>query len=256
VQLVTILQLEFKVMRKKKKISSVGKPFITVCTPTYDRRTFIPGLIQCFEDQTYPRELMEWVVVDDGADPVNDLFDGVEGVKYYRSEERMNLGFKRNFMHTKATGEIIVYMDDDDFYPPDRVLHAVNKLRSKPGILIAGSSKIHIYYKELNKIYQFGPYGPNHATAGTFAFKKELLKRTSYDDNALVAEEKFFLKNYTIPMVQLEPKRTILVFAHSQSTFDKRRLLSKSNKKNVRETKFSPSVFIKNKELCEFYTQR
>ncbi len=243
-------------MRKKKKVSSVGKPLVTVCTPTYNRRTFIPALIQCFEEQTYPRELLEWVIVDDGSDPVGDLFEGVNGVKYYRSEERMSLGFKRNLMHKKASGEILVYMDDDDYYPPDRVLHAVYKLRSNPNIMIAGSSKMHIYYKELDKIYQFGPYGPNHATAGTFAFKKELLKQTSYEDNATVSEERFFLKNYTIPMVQLEPKSTILVFAHSQNTYDKNQLLFRPNKKLVRETKFSPSVFIKNKELCEFYMRQ
>jgi glycosyltransferase involved in cell wall biosynthesis len=243
-------------MKKKQKISSVGKPFITVCTPTYNRRSFIPALIRCFEDQTYPRELMEWVVVDDGSDPVADLFNNVEGVKYYRSEERMNLGFKRNFMHSKARGEIIVYMDDDDYYPPDRVLHAVNSLRSKPHIMMAGSSIMHIYFKNLNKIYRFGPYGENHATAGTFAFKKELLNLTSYADDATVSEERFFLKNYTIPMVQLESKKTILVFAHSQNTFDKKRLLVNPNPKKVRETKFAPSVFIKNKELCEFYIKQ
>ena len=33
-----------------------------------------------------------------------------------------------------------------------------------------------------------------HATAGTFAFKRELLKQTKYDDNAEIAEEKAFLK--------------------------------------------------------------
>jgi len=243
-------------MRKENKTSPSGNPHVTVCTPTYNRRTFIPALIQCFEEQTYPRELMEWVVVDDGSDPVSDLFENVKGVRYYRSEERMNLGFKRNFMHSKASGEILVYMDDDDYYPPDRVLHAVQKLRSNPGIMIAGSSKMHIYFKDLGKIYQFGPYGPNHATAATFAFKKKLLSLTSYDDDALVSEERFFLKNYTIPMVQLDSKRTLLVFAHAQNTFDKRRLLINPDKKYVRETKFSPSVFVKNTKLCEFYTRQ
>ena len=185
-------------MKKNKKVSSVGKPSVTVCTPTYNRRTFIPALIQCFEAQTYPRELMEWVVVDDGSDPVGDLFEGVEGVRYYRSEEQMKLGFKRNFMNGKASGEILIYMDDDDYYPPDRVLHAVQKLLSKPHILIAGSSKMYIYFKEWKKIYQFGPFGPNHATAGTFAFKKELLTLTSYDDDATVSEERYFLKIFMI----------------------------------------------------------
>lgn len=243
-------------MGTKKKISSAGKPLVSVCTPTYNRRDFIPALIQCFENQTYPRELLEWIVVDDGSDPVGDLFEGVKGVRYHRSEERMNLGFKRNFMHSKASGEILVYMDDDDYYPPDRVLHAVYKLRANPGIMIAGSSKMHIYFNDLNKIYQFGPYAPNHATAATFAFKKELLSKTSYEDDAREAEERFFLKNYTIPMIQLEPKRTILVFAHAQNTYDKRRLLVDADAKYVRETRFSPSVFIKNKALCEFYTSQ
>ena len=43
-------------------------------------------------------------------------------------------------------------------------------------------------------MYQCGPYGPNHATAGTFAFKAQLLKETKYDDGAALAEEKSFLK--------------------------------------------------------------
>ena len=165
----------------------------------------------------------------------------------------MNLGFKRNFMNSKASGEILVYMDDDDYYPPDRVHHAVNKLRSKPHIMMAGSSKMYIYFKELNKIYQFGPYGAFHATAGTFAFKKELLKQTSFADDATVSEEHFFLKGFTIPMVQLESKRTILVFAHAQNTFDKRRLLARPGKYSIKETRFSPSVFVKNKQLHDFY---
>ena len=61
-------------------------------------------------------------------------------------------------------------------------------------------------------MYQAGPYGPNHATAGTFAFRVELLKKTKYNENASLAEEKEFLKDYTIPFVQLDPMKTILVF--------------------------------------------
>ena len=63
-----------KKRNKKKKVSAIGKPFVSVCTPTYNRRHFIPFLIQCYNNQTYPRELMEWIVVDDGTDPVGDLF--------------------------------------------------------------------------------------------------------------------------------------------------------------------------------------
>jgi hypothetical protein len=47
------------------------------------------------------------------------------------------------------------------------------------------------------------PVCSNHSTAGTFAFKRELLDITKYDDVAAVAEEKAFLKDYTIPFIQI-----------------------------------------------------
>ena len=242
-----------KKKRKEKKVSPNGKPFVSVCTPTYNRRQFIPQLIECYKQQTYPKELMEWIVVDDGEDSVEDLFKDVEGVKYFRIEKKMKLGRKRNFMHEKTKGEILVYMDDDDYYPPDRVNHAVNRLRSQPKALAAGSSIVYIYFNDTNKIFQFGPYGPMHATAGTFAFKRELLKMTRYDDNAEMAEEKQFLKNYTVPLIQLDPMKSILVFAHQYNTFDKRRLLINANPNYVRETKLLPKLFIRDKKLLEFY---
>ena len=242
-----------KKSKKKKTVSAVGKPFVSVCTPTFNRRQFIPTLIKCFQKQTYPKELMEWIIIDDGDEPVGDLFEGVECVKYFRYEEKMKLGRKRNLMHEKSKGEIIVYMDDDDYYPPDRVNHAVNRLRSTPTALAAGSSIVYIYFNDSDMVYQFGPYGPSHATAGTFAFKRKLLEQTRYDDEAELAEEKQFLKNYTIPFVQLNPEKTILVFAHQYNTFDKRKLLVNPNPRFVKPTNMKPTVFVKDKEILKFY---
>ena len=242
--------------RRKKGVSSNGKPFVSICTPTYNRRSFIPALIKCYQNQTYPQELMEWIVIDDGEDCVKDLFKNIKGVKYFRYEEKLKLGKKRNLLHEKSKGDIIVYMDDDDYYPPDRVNHAVNRLRSKPDCLAVGSSAIYIYFNDLDKIYQFGPYGETHATAGTFAFKKKLLSMTSYQDNAEGAEEKYFLKNYTIPLIQLNPMKTILVFAHQHNTFDKRILLKGGPNPYIRETKMKPSQFIQDKSLLEFYQKQ
>jgi glycosyltransferase involved in cell wall biosynthesis len=50
----------------------------------------------------------------------------------------MPLGQKRNIMHSHARGDIIVYMDDDDYYPPERVEHAVDMLTKNPQALCAG----------------------------------------------------------------------------------------------------------------------
>ena len=83
---------------------------------------------------------------------------------------------------------------------------------------------------------RFGPYGPNHATAGTFAFKRKLLKHHRYNDEACLAEERAFLKDYTVPFVQLDPMKVILVFSHEHNTFDKRKLLVNANPDLVRDS--------------------
>ena len=221
---------------KKNKRKHNMFPFVSVCTPTFNRRPFIEYMIKCFNHQDYPKSRMEWIIVDDGTDKIGDLVSHIPQVKYFSYEKKMTLGEKRNLMHTKCSGSIIVYMDDDDYYPPQRISHAVERLKATPTALCAGSSEIYIYFKHINKLYQFGPYGPNHSTAGTFAFKKELLDITSYENGASLAEEKHFLKNYTIPFVQLDPLKTILVFSHEHNTFDKRKLLENQHPNFVKES--------------------
>ena len=208
------------------KLPKLAKyPKVSLCTPTFNRRPFYPCLIKCIEQQNYPKDKIEWIIIDDGTDKIEDLVSHLPYVKYFKYEEKMNLGKKRNLMHEKSKGDIIIYMDDDDYYPPERISHAVKTLQDNPKILIAGSSILYIYFKHISQMYKFGPYGPTHSTAASFAFRKELLLQTSYDENASLAEEKKFLKDYSIPLVQLDPLKTILVFSHVQNTFDKKKLL-------------------------------
>jgi len=222
-------------------------PFVSVCTPTFNRRPFIPTMFECFRNQNYPKSQIEWIIVDDGTDKIEDLTktSGIKQIKYFALEKKLTLGAKRNFMHEKARGSIIVYMDDDDYYPPDRISHAVETLLKNPRALCAGSSEIYVYFKHIQKMIQFGPYGPNHATAGTFAFRRELLAKTKYDETATFAEERVFLKNYTIPFVQLDPLKSILVFSHNHNTFDKRKLLNAEPNQYMRESEKTIDTFIR-----------
>ena len=241
-------------MSNKKSIYE-ALPLVSVCTPTYNRRPFIKTMIKCFLHQTYPQERIEWIIIDDGTDSIQDLVDDIPNVKYFYYKTKMSLGKKRNLMHEKTNGDIIVYMDDDDYYPKERISHAVGELMRNPEALCAGSSEIYIYFKKISKMYKFGPYGKNHATAGTFAFKKELLQQTRYDDNACIAEEKYFLKDYTIPFVQLNPMKTILVFSHIHNTFDKRKMLENPNDKFVKESDKTVDDFVKETDIKQFFME-
>ena len=231
-------------------------PFVSICTPTFNRRPFIKYMIKCFMAQDYPKDRMEWIIIDDGTDKIGDLLTDIPQIKYYAYDKKMCLGEKRNIMHEKSRGDFIVYMDDDDYYPPTRVSHAVEKLNANPGALCAGSSEMYIYFKHIRKMYQFGPYGPYHATAATFAFRKEMLKEHKYNNNASLAEEKAFLKDYSVPFVQLDPLQTILVFSHEHNTFDKRKLLDNMNPQYVKETDKTIEMFIRDGDMRDFYTNR
>jgi glycosyltransferase involved in cell wall biosynthesis len=241
--------------RLEKKRAQNYKPFVSVCTPTFNRRPFIEYAIKCYQHQDYPQDRMEWIIIDDGTDKIGDLVKDISGVKYFEYDEKMTLGKKRNLMHEKSKGEILVYMDDDDYYPPTRVSHAVEVLKKNKNALCAGASEIYIWFKHIQKMYQFGPYNPRHGTAGTFAFKRELLKITKYDDDASLAEEKSFLKNYTIPFVQLNPRHTILVFSHIHNTFDKKTLLDNPNK-YIKESDKSVDYFVKEPEMKDFFMEK
>lgn len=238
--------------KKNRKIKRI-LPLVSLCTPTFNRRPFISYMIKCFEQQTYPKDRMEWIIIDDGTDPIGDLVSHIPQVKYTYVKEKMNLGKKRNYMHSQCNGDIIIYMDDDDYYPPDRVMHAVQTLLENPKYLIAGSSQMYIYFESKNQIFQFGPYGEYHATAATFAFRKELLNQTSYLDDALLAEEKHFLKNYSIPLKQLDPVKTILVFSHKHNTLNKEKLLKNPELTKAMPTNYRLEDFIKDTELKNFY---
>lgn len=227
---------------------------VSVLTPTYNRRRFIPYAIMCFKAQKYPQDKMEWIILDDGTDKVEDLFkaSGLTNVRYYAEDIKLNIGAKRNKLNAYAKGSIIVCMDDDDYYPPERVSHVVMKLQSQPQFKICGSSELLMYYSDNQSIYRIGPYNQNHATNGTMGYRREYFDTHKYDEAVTHAEETSFLNNYREPMLQLSPDKVMLVMSHSENTFDKKKLREQQNPM-FKLTALKIRNIIKDKVLREFF---
>lgn len=234
---------------------SATQPFVSIITPTYNRRRFIPRLIRHILGQTYPLERMEWVVLDDGTDCVEDLITPYKSkiaIQYIRVPDKMNIGAKRNRLHTAARGEILVTMDDDDYYPPERVAHAVTSLRAHKGARLAGASRNHLYFTDDQSIWSVGPYAPNHATFGTMAYTKNYAITHPCDETRLNAEEIEFTARYTEPLVQLNPLKVMLVLCHSENTFNKSGLRD-AESPVVRKTTMKLKDFVVKAEDRAFY---
>jgi glycosyltransferase involved in cell wall biosynthesis len=232
-------------------------PFVSVVTPTYNRRRFMPTLIACYLQQTYPKDRMEWIVLDDGSDSVRDCFDAVAkkipNLRYIYSPEKQTIGAKRNRLNREACGEILVAMDDDDYYPPERAAAAVKAFKAQPKVQLAGSSEIYMYYTDIHAIYKLGPYNPNHATNGTMAWRRSYALTHTYDETVTHAEEKSFLEEYKHPMIQLDPMKVMLVISHSENTFDKKSMREQENNPLVKKTTMKINQFIKDKKIRDFF---
>jgi len=200
---------------------------------------------------------MEWIILDDGTEKIGDLVKkyttDLPNIRYIALDEKLNIGAKRNRLNQEAKGDIIISMDDDDWYSPDRISHVVTKFAQNPSYQLAGCSELYLYYSDTGEILKLGPYGSNHATNGTMAYKAMYAKMHMYDESVIYAEEKSFLENYKHPMIQLESKKTMLVMSHSENTFDKDQFRTSTTNPFVKKTSFKLRDFIKDKILREFY---
>lgn len=225
---------------------------ISIVTPTYNRRIFIPTLIDIYKEQTFPKEKMEWIIIDDGRDKVEDLFieasKTIPNIRYIYLDRKIRLGAKRNMLNDEAKGEIIIAMDDDDYYPPDRVSSVVEAFNKNPTIELAGSSEMNLYYINNKKIYTVGPYIKNHATNGTMAWRKSYSNKHRYNEYVTRGEETIFLENYIHPMIQLNPLSTILVLCHTDNTVDKTNLCDQ-----LKKCDYTLDDLVKSTKILNFY---
>ena len=236
-------------------------PFVSVVTPTYNRRRFIPHLIQMYEHQDYKKTRMEWIILDDGQEKVQDLFEEaakrIPNLRYISLDEKLTIGAKRNRLNEEAKGSLVVAMDDDDYYFPCRVSAVVNAFKQKQNatVELAGASEIYMYYSDIKTIYKLGPYHDKHATNGTMAWRASYGKSHRYDETVTHSEERSFLEDYKNPMIQLDAFKVMLVMSHSENTFDKKKLRDQESP-FIKKTDMKLKNFLKEKnekDLREFF---
>ena len=210
--------------KKKKRNDNKNKskpdafPFVSVCTPTFNRRPFFNMIINCFKSQTYPLDKLEWVIIDDGTDKIEDLVKDIPQVKYFYYEDKMSLGEKRNIMHDKSKGDIIVYMDDDDYYPPESVLARVKvllKYREK-GIKCVGCTQIGTY-NIINNMSSMSSDGPINFSEASMAYTKDFWNERRFDNTAKVGEHKYFTETRLNQIIDIPYSFVIIAINHKNN---------------------------------------
>jgi len=222
-------------MGKKDKINKT--PTVSIVTITQLKRfPCIEVLKDMIKAQTY-KNIIEWVIVegsplelewDENASNIQKLKDDPEfkiQIVYLEKKAGEKLGALRNKGNKACSGEITVVMDDDDYYPAERVQHAVDTLVGSP-LLIAGCSDMFIYDYTLEKLCKFKKFGEYHSVNSCFAWKKAYLEKHSHDETKDTGEEPSFTNNFKEPLVQLDSSKTIVQSSHLTNTYNKRELIT------------------------------
>ena len=266
------------------KSSTVNtKKNISILTPTVKSRdSCLVLLADCILNQTFLSRIKEWVIVS--ADrkwnedefeyfisKLSDILPTIEVKGFYVTYENIAtngwddtdnleaIGYLRNVTNWVSTGDFLVCMDDDDYYPPRRVEHAVTMLTNSSK-MVAGCSGHYMYDSDIKWMFQFRKLSNNHSVNNAFAYKREYLNSgAKYDSTRLHAEEKSFLNSYKTEMIQLNPKYTVVQMIHYNNTYNKRQILvgaswAPKERCNIHILSKSPKGYIPPTMLDKYHT--
>lgn len=107
-------------------------PLVSIVTPSFNQAPFLRATMESVLAQTYPR--IEYLVMDGGStDGSVDLIrDFANRLAYWQSGPDGGQASAINAGWTRATGEIVTYLNSDDLLEPDAVQASVKALLDAP----------------------------------------------------------------------------------------------------------------------------
>ena len=253
---------------------------VSIVTPTqYERLDYLHILIQCILQQDYAN-IMEWIIVDGTQNNDHKLRGEIDNLRityptlpeivFIEPEETSskNIGVLRNLYNEKCRGDIIVCMDDDDYYPYNRVSHSVSKLKNSI-IEIGGCCNINIYSVQFQKAYLWKRFHLNQGGNASLAYTNKYAKTHFYEDVSC-GEEKTFIKNYMghecepgkereQTMIQFDSDKSLMSIAHL-STFNKSKLFAENElrtqqHKFIYHSPFTLEKYVQNPRIMDMYAK-
>lgn len=118
-------------------------PFISAVVCTYNRCNRLEGAISGLENQCYPKELYEIIVVDNAStdatrDEVLHLQSRMTVPLRYILEEKAGVSYARNAAVKVASGEIIAFIDDDAIATPEWLIRIANEFKDPDVVCVSG----------------------------------------------------------------------------------------------------------------------
>ncbi len=171
----------------------------------------------------------KWIVVDNSSCPAYDwsVAKDCPLVQYHREYSPLTIGELRNKcleLALREGADYIVFWDDDDYYPPERISSGIETLQKNPDADIAASSQMYVLLTHENVFMEVGPYGPKHGTAATYTIRRRYAESHRFPNKSR-GEELAFTDGWTANLVQAPQDKTIVVMGHTRNTVNKSDIL-------------------------------
>jgi hypothetical protein len=211
-------------------------PPISVVTLTYNRRNFVDlcGYNLLLTD--YPRNKIEWVVVEDSDDDSkagSDKFvkfaaDHPEfSLVYVPVGHRMSVGAKRNLGVERATNEICLFMDDDDFYPMTSFRRRVAWLTKSAAASgpyppsAVGITTMALYdLKRAASAVNVPPWNiplRQRISEASLCFKKSFWEEKKFPEETNIAEGDEWLRGRETAVLEIPSQHIIVALSHGSN---------------------------------------
>lgn len=224
---------------------------VSVLCATYNRQQLIPLVIHQFNHQDYPNDQMELIILDDSLHPcfLESESRTQSNVKYVYMKEKVPIGKKRNLLNDMASGEYIVWFDDDDFYTRDRITKSIDALSKHPEYKIIGAKNMVIYDSLNTKIsVNVVIKRPGYTQNNIMAYHRDYLQTHRYKDDDIYDEERFFTNGFTEPCYQFVGSHLCIHIAHSKNTISKKKYLINKNRIDY----FKAELFMNDDFFCNY----
>lgn len=117
-------------------------PTISVITPSFNQGEFIEETIRSILLQRYPN--LEYIVIDGGStDNTVDILKRYDQyISYWVTEQDRGVSHGANKGFKKASGELIGWLNSDDYYAPGALHRIGNEYVNKKFMMLAGETNI------------------------------------------------------------------------------------------------------------------
>lgn len=208
-------------------------PFVSILTPTYNRRQFFKLAINNFNSFIYPRDKLEWVIIDDGDENIKDLLPIDNSIKYVhlKANKPLPISMKRNLCVKYAKYDFLVHMDDDDYYPPCSILSRIKILLQNPYKQCVGSIKLGCLDIINNTCFTVD--GANLLSEASLGYTRHFFDEVKFNEKVLTGEGKLFIQGRQKYCLQIPYVFILISLSHKKNITNELRITDKQKGNNI-----------------------